>query len=384
VPDLNICVFGAVGHNLGDEAIAVASIEELSRRLPHARFALASLRPAEPPPIAGVETFPGGRRNFVGLWRQLKRSTHLIVGGGTLIQDARYLRGPLPAAHLASEMARRIGIPAASMSIGVDRLDGRFSRMLARKLASALDPLIVRDDASAQELNAIGVPLEHVRVAADPAFLLQEQKPTGTVLAELRRPYVAISVLRENLDPLNYRDAIVAACRAAALAGRRLVFVPMDDRPSEDMGEIQAIVRALGAGGDHVVLSPHTSAKQVAWVLRRAEVTVAMRLHAMILSLGLGTQVIGIARALKTSSFLATHTNARTFSARERIKPADLVAELGRVLTESPADRERRALIQMRHVEEDRAAARSGFDLLEQWLDRRAAIEQRGWGMPRA
>lgn len=374
-PELSVCVFGAVGHNIGDEAIAVAGIEELSRRLPGARFALASLRPTEPLGIAGVETFAGGRRNLVGLWRQLKRSSHLLIGGGTLIQDAVYLRGPLPAAHLASEMARRVGIPAASMSIGVDRLHGSMSRLLARRLASGLDPLIVRDAESAQELKAIGVPLDQVRVGADPAFLLQEEEPDGTILARLRRPYVAISVLRENLDPLNYRDAVVAVCRAASAAGRQLVFVPMDDRPSEDVGEIQSIVRALGSGGDHVVLSPRSSAKEVAWVLRRAEVTLAMRLHAMILSLGLGTQVIGITRALKTSAFLARHTDTRAFSARERIEPSELVAEVGRALAESGEDRERRATIQVQRVEEDRAAARSAFDLLENWLNRTSAAQ---------
>jgi polysaccharide pyruvyl transferase WcaK-like protein len=135
-------------------------------------------------------------------------------------------------------------------------------------------------------------------------------------------------------------------------------------------------VHALGGGApDHFVLSPRSSAKHVAWILRRAEVTLAMRLHAMILSLGLGTQVIGITRALKTNSFLATHTDARVFSARERIQPSDLVAELGRVLAESPEEREQRATIQMRRFEEDRAAARSAFNLLEAWLNQTAAVQ---------
>jgi polysaccharide pyruvyl transferase WcaK-like protein len=127
-------------------------------------------------------------------------------------------------------MARWMEIPAASMSIGVDRLHMRISRMMARRLAARLDPLIVRNDASARELESIGARFDGFTFAADSAFLLTEEEPDRTVLAALRRPYVPVSVLRENLDPLGSRGAVVAAYRAAADAGRQLVFVPMDDR----------------------------------------------------------------------------------------------------------------------------------------------------------
>jgi polysaccharide pyruvyl transferase WcaK-like protein len=370
---VRVCVFGAVGHNIGDEAIAVASIEELARRIPEARFVLATRRPRETARATGLATFMGGRRGLVSAWRELGRSSHLLIGGGTLIQDDLYRgtpwRGTMPSAVIAAEIARWRGIPAASIGIGVERLRMRTSRVLARRLTSSLDPLIVRDAASANELKAIGASNANLHVAADPAVLLAEEEPNPVVKGALRMPYMAISVLRENLRPSDYRQAVIEACRAALAEGRRLVFVPMDDRPDDDLAEIDAIVSALGpASSESVALSPATSAKQVAWVLRRAEVTLAMRLHAMILSLGRGTYVIGISRGLKTDTFLRRHSDSPVFSARSGVEPTSLAVELARVFIESTEEREQRAARQGRMVEEDRLSARAAFDLLEHWL----------------
>jgi polysaccharide pyruvyl transferase WcaK-like protein len=375
---VRICVFGAVGHNIGDEAVAVATIEELSRRFPEAEFTLASRRPEMTARATGVATFMGGRRGLVSAWREIRRSTHLLIGGGTLIQDELYRgtpwRGTMPSAVIAAEMARRKGIPSASIGIGVERLRMRLSRVLARRLASNLDPLIVRDVTSAEELRAIGVSPASLHVAADPAVLLAEEEPNGTVAGALRGPYVAVSVLRENLRPATYRRAVVEACRAALAAGRRIVFIPMDDRPHDDLAEIDAIRGALAAAGSEVLaLSPRTSARQVAWVLRRAEVTLAMRLHAMILSLGRGTSVVGISRGLKTETFLRRYSRSPVLSAQGGVEPRVLVAELTSAFAETTEQRDRRAAEQLRMFEEDRASARSAFDVLESWLRNRAS-----------
>lgn len=372
---VRICLFGAVGHNIGDESVAIATLDELRARFPSAQFALASRRPRATAHATGIPTFLGGQMGMASAWRQLRRSTHLLVGGGTLIQDALYAgvpwKGTMPSAVLVAEIARRMAIPVASVSIGVEPLGSRINQNLARRLVSGLDPLIVRDASSAQVLTALGTPNEMIHVAADPAFLLSEEELQPSVKALLRSPYVAVSVLRENLLPENYREAFVRACLAAVHGGRQLVFVPMDDRVNDDLAEVNSILAALKLdSSDYLVLSPSTPAKQVAWLLRRAETTLAMRLHAMILSLGLGARVVGISRASKTDVFLRRYSDAPAYSAHERLGPSQLANEVAQTLGESIEQRRERTLRQRRLVEEDRIAARSAFDLLASWLQR--------------
>ena len=367
---MKISIFGAVGHNLGDEAIALASMAELSTYDSQIEFALASLNPERLQRLYGLCTFVGGRRNLAGSWQQIRTSSLVLIGGGTLIQDALHSpwQGPLLASVLISQMARAAATPTATLAIGVDKLRYRTSRFLAKRLAGSVSLLTTRDEASKDELTRLGVE-SSIYAAADPAFLLEEREPLPQIISRLGENYVCISLLTENLELDNYFPAILAALHEIGHAGFGLVFVPMDDRPSEDSATIERTVEALDPSIPYSILPTDMPVHEVAYILKRSKLLIGMRLHAMMLAVGRGAPIIGITRSLKTSTFLKRYSDFPIFSAHRPVIREDFSAAVSAALTRREHEVERDKLKQAYLLKEDREKARATFTHIKRLLD---------------
>jgi polysaccharide pyruvyl transferase CsaB len=270
-------VFGYYGFgNVGDEAVLWAMRQHLEEQVPGLRLYVLSADPEATAAVHGTEAVP--RTDRVLVQRAIRRSDLVLSGGGSLFQDATSWRSPLFYGWL-HELAHRARRPLLVYAQGVGPLRRALSRWVTRRAMEHASYITVRDSASAVLLKRLGV-RRTVTVVCDPVFGLPAERLTPS------DPWLAVSVRAWPgawLEPL--ASGIRAAQAEAGLPVRVLCLHESYDRPV-----CEALTRHLGA--DLVVVrTPQEALRTFAG----AAVTVAMRLHALILAALAGSVTVGLA-----------------------------------------------------------------------------------------
>ncbi len=317
-----LAFFGAVGYNLGDEAIAIAAAKYMLSIDPEIEICIGSLkRGTIGDRYENLKEFIVNRRSAAG-WRELVRVIRsvdvVVLGGGTLVQDKlgiSPLRGMIPYAFQITRLARIFGKPVVTLPIGVDELNTKLGRFLAGRLLNAVDHLAVRDSVSYRLASLYGgIKTSDINLGADPAYLIGDSVGEEEVWAiankhtkyNLPSRYVAVSLVNESAVNERHLEALVDTFHCIlGDTGLGLVFVPMDRREEEELRLFRSILERLDPKyHDRLrILSPDTNVFAVAGVIRGAELLIGMRLHAMILGVG-HVPIVGISRTTKTDTLL--------------------------------------------------------------------------------
>lgn len=157
-----------------------------------------------------------GEMDLRGTLRAIRGARALILGPGGLLQDETSVAS-LPRHLWRVAAARRLGTPVVGVGLGAGPLGTPLGRALvARALRDV--PLVVRDEASAELLAALGLP--RPEVTADLALVLAPSAaPVEDAVVVCLRPYggrggVVPAEVRDRRDP---RRAERAAGLAAGL-----------------------------------------------------------------------------------------------------------------------------------------------------------------------
>lgn len=377
---VRVHLYGSAGHNLGDDAIAVAASHVIAGVAPAARLSVASVAGAGFGERYGLDTISVDRSNPLGMLRliaSLRRADVVLLGGGTLIQDKlglSRLRGMLAYVDQLSAIARALGKPLGTVPIGVDELGTHLGRRYAARALARLDLLVVRDQRSLELAKEYaGAQAPPALVAADPAYLLPDREASSedVASAESRRPYAVLSLVNEDLEFESALDRLAGAARKLLAGGAvaRLVLAAMDRRASEERA---IFARLLERHPDlHAVTDvevPH-DAFEASRLIGQAAVVVAMRLHAMIFALG-RVPLFGISRTTKTSTFL-TDAQVRHAAFDSLPGPDELHSQIEQVM------RDERALArQARFRALQEGSAREGLELVVECLPLRDRAER--------
>ncbi|WP_309716307.1 polysaccharide pyruvyl transferase CsaB [Armatimonas sp.] len=303
---MKIAALGYYGFdNLGDEAVLAGIRTTLSGAFPtasllvltHDAAATASLHP-------GVQT--ANRWRWRDALTALQGTDLFVFGGGSLLQDATSARSVLWYALMAL-LARKKAKRVLWWGQGIGPLNAPLSQKLVRVIANQADAITVRDEKSAQLLKEIGV-RRSIEVVADPAFALNPSsvshlsQPPGTLVALRHWPGVSPETL------------------ARATASPTTLAIPMHlpddltvhaDLPNFDWRREQV------------------SVEDVLGRFAVAELTVAMRLHALIFSARCATpfvalsydpKVAALAKAAGQEDALLSAMEATPKSLRETIQ----------------------------------------------------------------
>lgn len=333
---MKVTIFGCAGWNIGDEAIAVASARILKQYEPSLEVVVtSSCEGALASRYAGITELFLDRRTLAG-WKTvnqvIRQSDAVVLGGGTIIQDALGIspfRGTLPYMLQIAYLAKLYRKPLLTLPIGVDELGTRLGVHYARRALGACDSLTVRDAASralAEKYTCAPIPTPHI--GADPAFALDDVPLPAPVNANLfasNRPYVAISLVRERLVVHHFLDAVSCVIqRLLDSSDYDVVLVPFDRRPTDELSVFPQLIEAIPASLRHRVTMAHPQASchEMAQILRRSQLVLAMRLHAMILALG-HVPIVALSRTTKTDTFAALHQIPH-FNVNDQVDPSAL------------------------------------------------------------
>lgn len=302
-PGILICGYYGAG-NAGDDASLAAVAGRLAAHDPAARLT-ATVRGRRGGIPAGVRTV----RTLREIKKELKKSSLLVFGGGSLLQDATSLRSLIFYAWVL-RTAERTGCPSVIWG-GVGPLTTRTARRIAARAVRRTDAVYARDSAAAAEFLSLGA--RRVIPARDPAAdtkpedippELEKSLPRGRYIAFFPRSIAALRRPGGKRTGKKADDALFSALTGAAqrLAdGHETVPVFAAMSPEDN-----AVCRRMAdeTGGRAIPAGTLTPGGLVT-LAAGADAVIAVRLHAAIFACSAGVPTVIVDHDPKTAGFAA-------------------------------------------------------------------------------
>ncbi len=311
--------------NTGDEAILAALLRDLrALDLPLAPTVVSG-RPAETAALHGTDALLW--TDIPALIAAARASALIILGGGGLFHD---YHGFDPGTALTSDhaglafygtfplLAALLDRPLLLYGVGVGPLFSDDGRAWTRAAFAQADRATVRDRASRDLLQSLGLPADRVEVAADPAFRLPPAEPARVQhclaevgLADPPRPLIGVAPRpwSVGVDP----DAWLAAVARALDAflerhGGSVLFLPFQassDPSAQDAAAVARIRGQMRRADRTAVLPAPAPPAEMAGLIAACDLVLAVRLHAAIFAAAAGVPVVGLAYDPKVRGVLA-------------------------------------------------------------------------------
>ena len=340
-PDAVISGYYGFG-NLGDESLLDIISETLAEAKPGVKIAALTKKPKKDAKRTGLACV--SRFGLFSASRAIRRSSLLLSGGGSLLQDATSRRSLRYYAGLIS-YAQHAKTKTAVFANGIGPIRNEKNRSVTASVVGHSDYVSVRDEDSKAELISLGVDSERVRVSADPAFLIKPSSPErlnallaglgiapGSYFALSLRPLAKLpkngrkTALGEK-DRLLVTEAVDALAEAARTYGLTPLIIPMQN--SQDTAACEEAVRLARERGVSPVLWHPECAPDLIGVLGKAAFVTGMRLHSLIFASSAGTPVIGLSYDPKVSSMMKQLRQPRSLELSELLeKPGALSAAI--------------------------------------------------------
>ncbi len=241
----------------------------------------------------GVECID--RWNLLSVSSAIATSDAFIWGGGSLLQDVSGYRTVLYYGALM-QLAQSFSKRTIAWAQGIGPLKRDWSRRYVRGLLSRCTAVSVRDRGSAQLLSDWGIPCE---LTCDPVWAL-EPDFNGLLTGDLPAPRIAV-VLRPHPDLTPKRlMVIVEALRLLqAMTGGSILCIPFQ-RPGDEA--VAQFVSAQLQGPSLVVSTQDPRA--LLGLFKTVELTIAMRLHGVLMAAASGSRVWGLSYDPKVDQLL--------------------------------------------------------------------------------
>lgn len=299
----DVVISGYYGfHNAGDDALLTSIVCGLKARNIR-RISVLSQKDSIP--AEGVRAV--SRFRFPRVMREIRHAGLLISGGGSLLQDATSTKSLLYYTWIM-RYAHHVGVPVLVLANGIGPIRRNGNRRRALAALRCADAISVREESSRDELIAMGIPTEKIRVTADPVFLLPSFLPAEP--SPVSGNYLVVS-LRERAggaekgeNPRAPEEAVTAAlekvCRDQNL---HVVFLPM--QPQYDEAICRRAAARLTDAGITATVAMDLNFPQICALCRDAQAVIAMRLHALIFAAAEATPTLALSYDPKIDGLMA-------------------------------------------------------------------------------
>lgn len=305
-----VTIFGSIGVNIGDDLMnrVICLASHKSNYTPQ----VASVNPIETHRIYKEITFSSSARNIHTWLPAIKRSSLVVIGGGTLIQND--FRGPTSrillytvAAILISHFLFRKKVIA--LGLGINKIN-RLNSILARAYQYC-DAIYVRDDQSL--VNSKLISLKNVKKIPDIGLGLQTNEITFATPSHhsMSSKYICISLVRENLEEISL-SAGRALMHSAQRNGLFVYAVCMDTRESEEKNIYKVLQEEFC--GKLQIVEPQ-SPYDLLPLLSDSTLNIGMRLHFSVISLLCKQNPVVISRETKTEWIQDLFPNSKRIDA---------------------------------------------------------------------
>ena len=300
-----VMICGAYGKgNAGDEAILKAILRQLQHIDPDMPVCVLSHNPKATRlthHVGAVYVF-----NPFSFLPVMRRTKLYISGGGSLIQNQTSTRS-LNYYLLSIRLAKLTGNRVLMYGCGIGPVSGEGCRKsAARVIDRNVDAITLREDLSAEELKTMGVTKPKVYVTADPALLLEagsEGAVDGFLLGNNIDPAgrYALFVLREWQGFEAKKQAFVQSAKYVKDAyGLTPIFFALE--PGRDLPPSREVARELPF--ECPMLSAPADEKLIIGMMKKMQVVVSMRLHALIFASSVAAPLVAVSYDPKVTGFM--------------------------------------------------------------------------------
>lgn len=294
--------------NIGDDAMLRSIVENLKREKPDISILVLSKKPAETSLYYGVHAI--NRKNLFAVYSAMKKSKLFIYGGGNIIQDSTSSRSILFYLGIAW-LAKKLGLKLMFYANGIGPINKTRNTEYSRKILNKADIITVREKISLNELNRMGITKPKILLTADAALAVKVDNNTrldDIFINEgipLNAAYAGFSVRKcpgcDKHQHATY-EQVIAETADYVYNNYNLipVFIPMEYQV--DIPTIQNIVAKMRTHG--YVISHNHSVSETFAIIRKMDLMIAMRLHALIFAAYMNVPIIGISYQPKVEGFL--------------------------------------------------------------------------------
>lgn len=310
-----LCGYYGMG-NGGDEALLATLLQMLPKDI---QPLVLSASPKATENLHQVEACD--RYSIFALIKELKRSDLFIWGGGSLMQDATSARNPIYYGGLMG-LAQGMGLQTIAWAQGVGPLKCKLSNWIARRAFQGCTSVSVRDPQSAQlladwQIDSI--------VAPDPVWAL-EATPIN-MYRDLSKPRVAV-VLRSHPALTSDRLATIteALQKLQMQTDAHILLIPF--QPSQDKVIAQAICDSLNVKlPNHSQIIIQKDPRRLKGIFNGVDLTIAMRLHGLIMAAAEGSHCSAISYDPKVS-YLMQELGISGWELADLPRDAKLIADI--------------------------------------------------------
>jgi polysaccharide pyruvyl transferase CsaB len=255
--------------NGGDEALLVSMLEMLP---PTVTPLVLSADPRATTKSYGVKS--ADRMNSSAVVRALKESQYLILGGGSLIQDATSIRNSVYYGGLVG-LASQFGLKTIAVAQGIGPLNKGLTRWIAKSTFASCTAISVRDPASEALLKDWGI---NCILAPDPVWSMSATPVPE--LATIPSPKIAVTLRSHpQLTPQRLTALTQALVDLQAATGSYILLVPF--QPTTDVEIAQQMRSQLTENSQVVTLS---DPKQLKGLFQGVDLAIGMRYHSLIMA----------------------------------------------------------------------------------------------------
>lgn len=300
----DIMISGYYGfRNSGDDAILTAIINNLRNIQKDIRIVVLSKTPEVTASNYGVDSID--RFNLFKVIGTMKKTRLFVNGGGNLIQDVTSTRSLMY--YLTTiYLAKVIGLKVMLYANGIGPVSRRINRYFTSKIINLVDVITLREEASRLELETLGIKKPEIIITADPALglLPADSEEIQQIFAKegipLDRPLIGLSV-RKWAGYEGYSRIIAqAADYLEEKYNAKLIFIPLHF-PSD-----LSVAEDISSKMKHspIILRNRYGIDKTLGIIKRMDLILGMRLHALIYAVSLSVPVIGLIYDPKVQGFL--------------------------------------------------------------------------------
>lgn len=286
--------------NAGDDTVLFGIISSLQKLHPTIDISVLSNKPKETTALFGIPAY--NRWRFSEILKQLSKTDLLLMGGGSLLQDATSPRSVMYYLSIVT-MAKFLGKPVIFYAQGFGPISHSLSKLLIKSIVNKVDTITVRDQGSADDMKQLGV-TRPIHITADPAITIRP-KDVDLLLSDKRlnrngKKSMAISI-RKWKNEENYKKEMAKMADEMIEKGWNVYFLPMqypaDVSPSKD------IVNYMSKPGA-VLVNEKMNFHEIISFIGNMDFVIGMRLHSIIIAAVMGVPFVGVSYDPKIDRFI--------------------------------------------------------------------------------
>jgi L-malate glycosyltransferase len=351
--------------NIGDDAILTAIINDLKMYKQDIKILVISKDPIQTMKDYNVDS--AYWLSFFDIISRMRRSNLFISGGGSLIQDIKSTRS-LMYYLLILTFAKMTGLKSMLYANGIGPIKSKFNRFITKFILNRVQVITLRENFSNSELLKLSITKPDVYITADPALTLE---PASTHVIDnifvaegipLNEKYIGFSIREWHCNNDYYTVLADFANIAYEKYGYIPIFIPM--QIPKDLSIAKKIKSKV-----HVpsyIVSGKYSIPAVIGIIRKTDILIGMRLHALIFATNTGTPFIAIEYEQKVRCFVDSINQRNiTYAGHiNNIQLDDLEKALNRII--SSQDTLKNDIINMHKTVRDKALqnAKIAVDLI--------------------